>query len=78
MTNPMNELLSPAARAVRDAIGEADAFWDEEVAAAVLRAASARTEDLIGDTPHPKFAEGVLAAVEFLQRTAAELEAPNV
>ena len=77
MTNPKPTPLSPAAQAVKDAIGEADAFWDEEVAAAVLRAASARTEDLIGDTPHAKFAEGVLAAVEFLQRTAAELEVPN-
>jgi hypothetical protein len=46
--------------------------------AAALRAALGRTGDLIGDTSHPKFAEGVLAAVDFLERIAAELEAPNV
>jgi hypothetical protein len=46
--------------------------------AATLRAAANRTECLIGDTPHPKFAEGVLAAGDLLERIAAELEASNV
>jgi hypothetical protein len=46
------------------------------IAASALRAASVRTENLIGDTPHPKFAEGVLAAQDFLERIATELEAP--
>jgi len=73
----VSEPLSPAAQAVKDAIGEADAFWDEEVAAAVLRAASCRTEDLVGDSSHPKFAAGVLAAADFLERIATELEASN-
>jgi hypothetical protein len=69
--------LSPAAQVVKDAIGEADAFWDEEVSAAVLHAVADRTEDLIGDNPHPMFEEGVLAAAHFLDLIATELESSN-
>ncbi len=76
----MNEPLSPAAQAVDDATRNTWFIRDfpRPIAAAALRAASGRTGDLIGDTSHPKFAEGVHAAVKFLQRTAAELETPNV
>ncbi len=80
----MSKPLSPAAQAVMDAaacvpIPDQQAFGILRLEIAVaLRAAANRTEDLIGDTPHPKFAEGVHAAVKFLQRTAAELETPNV
>jgi hypothetical protein len=45
----MSKPLSPAAKAIEHAIGEADAYWDEEVAAATLRAAAAqmiRADDL--------------------------------
>jgi hypothetical protein len=79
MTSP----LSPAAQAVLDVaacvpIPDQQAFGilRLEIAAA-LRAAANRTEDLIGDTSHPKFAEGVLAAGELLERIATELEDPN-
>jgi hypothetical protein len=76
----MNEPLSPAAQAVDDAARDTWFIRDfpRPIAAAALRAASGRTGDLIGDSSHPKFAEGVLAAAGFLERTAAELEAPNV
>ena len=75
----MNKPLSPAAQAIDDAARDAWVEMDDPraIAAAALRAAANRTEDLIGYTPHPKFAEGVLAAVQFLERTATELEAPN-
>jgi hypothetical protein len=46
-------------------------------AAAALRAASDRTDCLIGDIYHRKFAEGVEAAGDFLKRIAAELEGIN-
>ena len=80
MTNPKPTPLSPAAQAVDDAARDTWFILDlhRPIAAAALRAASGRTGNLIGDTSHPKFAEGVLAAVDFLERTAAELEAPNV
>jgi hypothetical protein len=44
---------------------------------AALLAAADRIEDLIGDTEHPKFTEGVLAAAHFLDLIAAELEGTN-
>ena len=71
---------SPAAQAVDDAARDTWFTRDDfprAIAAAALRAASDRTECLIGDTPHPKFAEGVLAAGDLLERIAAELEGPN-
>ncbi len=78
----MSEPLSPAAQAVDDAAR--DTWSPRSAAAAALRAAANRTEDLIGDTSHPKFAEavlafaeGVLAAGDLLERIAAELEGPN-
>jgi hypothetical protein len=73
-----NTELSPAAQAVLDATGVQDTALEmaaRGIAAAVLRAASDRTECLIGDNPHPKFAEGVLAAGDLLERIATELEA---
>ncbi len=75
--------LSPAAQAVLDAYGTCDSTYEAQVntlntggqrLAAALRAAADRTEGLIGDTPHPKFAEGVLAAGDLLERIAAELD----
>ena len=78
----MTEPLSPAAQAVLNAWLSSEKggrmLGDPCCLAAALRAALGRTGDLIGDTSHPKFAEGVLAAVDFLERIAAELEAPNV
>ena len=71
--------LSPAAQAVLYAYinapcGKARSVW----VAAALRAAADRTEWLIGDNTHPKFAEGILAAGDLLEHIAAELEAlPN-
>jgi hypothetical protein len=66
--------LSPAAQAVLDA------FWkqpgDRSAIAATLRAAADRTMNLIGDVCHPKYMEGIEAASDFLERLAAELEAP--
>ena len=62
--------LSPAAQVVRDA-------YEAGGLAAALRAASDRTEYLIGDVHHPKFAEGVLAAGDLLERIAAELDGGN-
>jgi hypothetical protein len=47
---------------------------DLAVAAATLRAAADRVEDLIGDIEDPKFVEGILAASHFLDLIAAELE----
>ena len=75
----MNEPLSPAANAVDEAAYNAWVTKDapQPIAAAALRAAADRTEALIGDISHPKFAEGVLAAGDLLERIAAELEAPN-
>jgi hypothetical protein len=75
----MNEPLSPAAQAVDDATRNTWFTRDfpRPIAAAALRAASGRTGDLIGDISHPKFAEGVLAAVDLLERIANELETPN-
>jgi hypothetical protein len=71
--------LSPSAQAVLDAVcknTESDCDTQHLIAAA-LRAAADRAEDLIGDTEHPKFTEGVLAAVHFLGLIAAELEGAN-
>ena len=74
--------LSPAAQAAWDA-------WNDAYEAqgpledmghplgAALRAAADRVEDLIDDTEHPKFTEGVLAAAHFLDLIAAELEGIN-
>ena len=76
--------LSPAAQVVYDAAWAA--FWSTEamapndaevIAAAALRTASDRTEYLIGDVHHPKFAEGVLAAGDLLERIATELDGGN-
>jgi hypothetical protein len=66
--------LSPAAQAVLDAVREICPAPADEIAAAALRAASDRTECLIGDNPHPRFAEGVLAAGDLLESIAAELD----
>jgi hypothetical protein len=68
-------VLSPAAQAVLDAGLGRDS--DRLVIAAALRAAADRTECLIGDNPHPRFAEGVLAAGDLLESIAAELEGSN-
>ena len=67
--------LSPAAQAVLDAYTNAPCGKPRSVwVAAALRAAADRTECLIGDNPHPKFAEGVLAAGDLLEHVAAELD----
>jgi hypothetical protein len=64
--------LSPAAQAVMDAY-ETTLGVSPGLAAAI-RAAADRAEDLIADTEHPKFTEGVLAAAHFLDLIAAELK----
>jgi hypothetical protein len=69
--------LSPAAQAVLDATGTTGTPLElaaRGIAAAALCAVADRTEDLIGDTEHPKFTEGVLAAAHFLDLIAAELQ----
>jgi hypothetical protein len=73
--------LSPAAQAIVKAfddryemLGPLEDDWQEQCIAAALLAAADRAEDLIGDTEHPKFTEGVLAAAHFLDLIAAELE----
>jgi len=66
--------LSNAAQAVMDACINSP-FNCQQSVAAVLRAASTRTEDLIGDSCNNKFAEGVYAAGGLLDSIAAELEA---
>lgn len=73
--------LSPAAQAVWDAWS--DAYEEQgpledmgQPLGAALRAAADRAEDLICDTPHPMFVEGVLAAAHLLALIAAELEKP--
>jgi hypothetical protein len=65
-----------AAQAVYQAAHNAWVTKDdpEHIAAAALRAAADRTECLIGDTPNPKFAEGVLAAAHLMDLIATELE----
>ena len=68
----MNSTLSPAAQALLDAFRPTS--HHRLALAAALRAAADRAEDLIGDTEHPKFTEGVLAAAHFLDLIAAELE----
>jgi hypothetical protein len=79
----MNKPLSPAAQAVIKKVQATlpDYMISDRTAglftAAALRAVSDRTECLIGDNPHPKFVEGVLAAGDLLERIAAELEGPN-
>jgi hypothetical protein len=81
----MNKPLSPAAQAVLDAANGASEWSPDDclndarsISVATLCAAADRVKDLIGDTEHPRFAEGVLAAGGFLERIAAELETPNV
>jgi hypothetical protein len=80
--------LSPAAQAVLDAAFPA---YDDEtlyiatgeqhagkIAAAALRAASARMTDLVGDICHPKYIEGVESSSYFLDEISNELGAlPN-
>jgi hypothetical protein len=72
---------SPAAQIVWQAYGDCfggvDWVMDSERRGlvAAIRAAADRAEDLIGDTEHPKFTEGVLAATHFLDLIATELEA---
>jgi hypothetical protein len=68
--------LSPAAQAVLDAFRPTCHY--RRALASALRTAADRTEDLIGDTSHPMFAEGVLAAAHLLDLIATELEATNV
>jgi hypothetical protein len=70
MTTP--KPLSPAAQAVLDAYETTPGV--SPGLAAALRAAADRTECLIGDTPNPKFAEGVLAAAHLMDLIATELE----
>ncbi len=72
----MAKPLSPAAQAVKDALPSAPHLQmvNRAYAAAALRSAADRAGDLIGDTEHPKFTEGVLAAAHFLDLIAAELE----
>ena len=75
----MAKPLSPAAQAIWDAFNDAYEVQGPledlgQPIAAALRAAADRAEDLIGDTEHPKFTEGVLAAAHFLDLIAAELE----
>ena len=68
--------LSPAAQAVLDSV-EDDCIHPADrhrIAAAALRAAADRMMYLIGDTYHPKYAEGIEAASDFVERIAAELE----
>jgi hypothetical protein len=70
---PWPDSIALNAEAILDAAKATKAPIKERIAAA-LRAAADRAEDLIGDTEHPKFTEGVLAAAHFLDLTAAELE----
>jgi len=69
---PQPTILSPAAQAVLDAFRPTS--HHQLALAAALRAAADRAEDLIGDTEHPNFTEGVLAAAHFLDLIATELE----
>jgi hypothetical protein len=82
MTNPKPTPLSPAAQAVLNAWLSSEKggrmLGDPCCLAAALCAAADRVEGLIGDTEHPRFTEGVLAAAHLLDLIAAELEAPNV
>lgn len=67
----MSKPLSPAAQAVKDAIGEADAFWDEEVAAAILRA-------LVSELGTRTSGGAIILNGDTVLAIATELEAPNV
>jgi len=80
----MNNPLSPAAQFILHAANGASSYSAADVlsdarpiAAAVLRATADRTDDLISDTCHPRFREGVEAAEALLESIATELEAPN-
>jgi len=71
--------ISPAAAAVWEAFNETaervGVFEDYgDALAAFTRALADRMLDLIGDTCHPKYAEGIEAAADFVERIAAELE----
>ena len=73
--------LSPAAQVVLDLFsdrhelcGPFDDNWQELCLAAALRAVADRMIWLIGDICHPKYAEGIEAASDFVERIAAELE----
>jgi hypothetical protein len=75
----MTTHLSPAAQAIWDAWNdayEAQGPLEDmgQPLGAALRAAADRAEDLIGDTEHPMFVGGVLAAAHLLDLIAAELE----
>jgi hypothetical protein len=83
----MNSPLSPAAKAVLNAYVAAPpdhSVYDlppdcgiRALAAALLVTAD-RVEDLISDTGHPEFTQGVLAAAHFLNLIATELKTTNV
>jgi hypothetical protein len=70
----MPSQLTNAAQAVMDAYINSP-YISRRSVAAVLRAASSRTEDLIGDSCNNKFAEGVYAAGGLLDSIASELDA---
>ena len=74
----MSKPLSPAAQAVLDAFHR-ELPPDNQAGglAAAFRAASDRTECLIGDNPHPRFAEGVDAARALLDSIASKPESSN-
>jgi hypothetical protein len=66
--------LSPAAQDIDFAVfGPGLGATRREISAAALRSAADRVESLIGDTPHPQYAKGVLDAVDFLLGIAVEL-----
>ena len=73
--------LSPDAKAVLDAAVVVSWDWSNlepasssVVAAATLRAVSARMTDLVDDICHPKYIEGVESFSYFLDEVATELE----
>jgi hypothetical protein len=71
--------LSPAAQAIDFTLyGPGLGATRRQIAAAAIRAASARMMNLVGDIYHPKYLEGIEASSDFLDQIATELEAlPN-
>jgi hypothetical protein len=66
--------LSPAAQAVLDAAYTLPLKNGQPSIAAAIRALADRMIDLVGDTCQPKYEQGILAASDFVERIAAELE----
>ena len=75
MKQPFSPAADAAWEAFQDVAERVGVLEDHgDALAAFTRVLADRMMNLIGDTCHPKYAEGIEAAADFVERIAAELE----